>query len=104
MFDADEVRFAALRPVCPPRPVLVDLRRIWPPTRMTWGRDTPLWMRAGGVDLDEVPGQLTAWVCTCAGDWLGLIEQLGLGSRNRQLRLDHLGPQLIAASALRPAP
>lgn len=96
-------KWDAVREVQPPRPVIVRLARLWPPERFRWGRDTPIWMRAGGIDLnDELPGLLTCWVCTETGDWLGLVDGLELGSRNGFLHL-RLGPQLIRAAALRPA-
>lgn len=89
--------------VRPPRPVVVDLALLWPPERLRWGRETPLRVRAGGVDVTVVRGMLTRWVLTCTGDWLGLVEGLECGSRNGELRL-RLGPQLVRAAALRPAP
>lgn len=106
MFDRD--RYAVVREVRPPRPVVVDLERLWPPTRVRWGRETPLWMRAGGIDLGRISGLLIAWTCTYVGDWLGVVDELHLDSRNRQLaaklRRLELGAQLIPAAALRPAP
>ncbi|MBB3665972.1 hypothetical protein FB384_004931 [Prauserella sediminis] len=87
----------------PPRPVVVELRHLWPPERgVRWARDTPIWVRASGVDLHEdVEGTLTHWLLTCAGDWLGVVEGLQLGSQNNELSLP-LGPQVVRASTIRP--
>ncbi|WP_433717197.1 hypothetical protein ACQP2U_42940 (plasmid) [Nocardia sp. CA-084685] len=65
------VEYRGVRPVVPPVRVLVWPMRIWPPTRVRFGADTPLWQRALGVQLSKVlPGELIEMAVTQAGDLL----------------------------------
>jgi hypothetical protein len=74
VFEPD-VRHAARRPVVPARDVLVDLSKLWPPSRVRWGSDTPLWARAQGIQVSEVvPARLREWVITSCGDWYARCE------------------------------
>lgn len=63
--------YRAVRPVVPPVDVRVWPGRIWPPARVRFGQNTPLWQRANGVQLSEVvQGELTEVAVTQAGDLL----------------------------------
>lgn len=63
------------RLVDPPCPVLLDPAVLWPPSRLRWGLETPLIVRAQGVQLGKpISGLLRAWVRSQAGDWLGLVD------------------------------
>lgn len=63
------------RSVDPPCPVLLDPGALWPPSRLRWGIDTPLIVRAQGLQLSKpMPGMLRAWVRSQAGDRLGLVD------------------------------
>lgn len=97
----NEQRYRAVRPVQPPVAVIVNVAEMLPPERLTWARDTPLWVRAGGINLsDHVPGTLHAWVLTSAGRWWGQCRLVVTsGNRNLRLELD----QLVPSSAIRPA-
>lgn len=96
MFD----RGVVYRLVDPPVAVLVDLSAVWPPTRVRWGAQTPLWVRAGGVDLAPANGELSGWMLTCAGDWLAEVT-MTLRARNGAV-LDDRVRQFVPATAVRP--
>lgn len=104
MFDDRRFQWTreAYRTVDPPVPVEIDVGKVLPPERLTWGRDTPIWVCAGGLAVNSaVPGLLRAWVLTAVGRWWGLCD-FELRSRNGELVLP-LHDQLVPASALRPA-
>lgn len=90
----EEGRFSPRRRVNPPTPVLVELGALWPPERLRWGQDTPLWVRSGGVQLNSaVRGVAEECVLTSAGDWLVLCSY--------EVRVGRTALQLL--SLLRPA-
>jgi hypothetical protein len=63
------------REVDPPRRVLVNPLRVWPPRRLRWGSvATPLERTQGVPVTRPVIGYLSAWVRSSCGDWLGLVE------------------------------
>lgn len=93
-----EGRYSPRRRVDPPLPVLVDLSRLWPPTRVRWGTDTPLWVRSHGAPVDTaVPGELTDWVLTKVGDWCGVCR-FTVRVDNSDLPL----VQMVPRAAIRP--
>lgn len=56
------------RPVRPPRPVWVDLARVFP-------RSGPVRPFPSGWNMqDQVPGELFLWGRTTVGDWVGLVR------------------------------
>lgn len=85
------------RTVDPPVAVWLHSRTVWPP-RLAFGRDTPLVVRAHGVDQrDPIPAVLHLWALTCTGQWLGLVEcTVRVDGCDVQLRM------LVAADALTP--
>ncbi|WP_367139273.1 hypothetical protein [Saccharothrix sp. HUAS TT1] len=92
MFESGAASYAAWRPVEPPVPVLVRLDLLFPPTRLTWGRDTAMWARSRGLRLDRpVPGTVTAWAMTSVGDWLAVVT-LTVVVDGRELGLTQLVP------------
>lgn len=94
VFDGEEYR--PRRSVKPPRAVLVDLARLYPPTRVRWATATPLWVKSRGLPLHEqVLGALTEWIVTSAGDWLGRV-QLTVDIGGEAVTVD----QLVPAAAL----
>ena len=101
MFGDDKDR-STYRAVDPPRPVVVALGRVWPPGRLGWGLDTPLWARAGGIDVAaHVPGELHAWVLTSAGRWWPYVR-FTVRSSNGCLELPM--DQLVPTESVEPQP
>lgn len=83
---------APVQKVDPPCRVEIDLRQLWPPSRLRWGSDTPPWARAQGVQLTRpVIGYLTAWVMSSCGDWLGQCY-FSVGVGDTEVALTHLVP------------
>ena len=57
-----------------PVPVVVDLARALPPSRVGSG-NTPLQVAAFGLNNgDRVPGLLDAWIQMRTGDWYALVR------------------------------
>ncbi len=56
-----------------PEPIWVRLAQVLPPQRGIGCGNTPLRVRAGGINVAAtVPGVLIAWHQTCVGDWWAL--------------------------------
>ena len=82
----------------PPVPVLVELHWLMSDMRPRWAQERPIWVRAGGIDLQPTPGLLRGWVMACNGLRYGIVD-LQLRSRNSRLQLSLPG-QLVAERAL----
>jgi hypothetical protein len=94
----EQGRYSPRRRVDPPQAVYVDLGVLWPPRRVRWGQDTPLWVRSSGVQVNTaVPGLATECVLTSTGDWWVLCEY-SVKVGNTTLALSALVPP----SALQP--
>lgn len=66
---------------------------------MRWATDTPIWARAGGVDVSvQVAGLLHAWVLTSVGRWWPWVR-FTVHSANGELELEV--DQLVPAEAVR---
>lgn len=75
VFESPADRYQPRRVVDPPQDVLVDLARLFPPTRVRWGVATPIWVRTVGLQLREpARGVLREWWLTEVGDWVGLVH------------------------------
>lgn len=83
------------RKVDPPKPVLVNLYRVWPAGGPRGDVD-------GGLDvLAVVPGELLMWHRTNTGHWLGYVQfSVRAGSGDGGTRMW----QWVHADALRPQP
>lgn len=79
-----------------PRPVWVRLDAL-----MIRDPGTPVHVNGAGLDMTgEVPGLLTHWVPTVAGDWMGRLNfAVPYADGSRRLELSD---QLVPAYALRP--
>jgi hypothetical protein len=89
----EDPRYSPRRRVDPPIPVLVDPAQLWPPTRIRWGTDTPLWCRNHGVQLTRpLDGMLLEWIATATGDWCGLVR-LAVPVAGQDVHLTQLVPQ-----------
>ncbi|PXY16471.1 hypothetical protein BAY59_38595 (plasmid) [Prauserella coralliicola] len=96
----DDWRRDAVRKVDPPRAVVVRLSQVWPSDRLGWGRDTPLWVRAAGMEVrTEVPGLLHTWVLSSVGRWWPWVT-FTVRSSNGELEFEV--DQLVPAEAVRP--
>ena len=87
------------RPVAP-QPIWVRLTRVLPPQRGIGHGNTPLRVRAGGIDVAAtVPGVLIAWHLTCVGDWWALAT---FELTNRSGKPAVVVTQLVPAAAVSP--
>lgn len=78
-----------VRRLAPPVRVWVRADRIWPPRRLRWGANTPLWVRARGLQTrDAYAGQVSALVLTQTGDVLAVVEcAVVVDARSRPMTL-----------------
>lgn len=83
-----------------PQPIWIRLVQVLPPQRGVGYGDTPLRVRAGGIDVaTTVPGVLLAWHQTCVGDWWALATfELSNRTGNSVLVVT----QLVPAKAVTP--
>lgn len=73
--------------------MLVDLARLFPPSRLDWGRDTPMWARAQGLRVDRpVRAEVSEWVVTGVGDWVAVCRGVHLMVGGTDLVVDLLVP------------
>ena len=93
----DDVWWGTVRVRTPPTPVLVDLTIALPPSRVV-ARGVPLRVRASGIDLLPVAGQLLSWHQLATGDWYALVE---MRLTNRTGRGALPVQQLVPAAAVR---
>ena len=83
-----------------PQPIWIRLVQALPPQRGVGYGDTPLRVRAGGIDIaTTVPGVLLAWHQTCVGDWWALAT---FEVMNRTGKSGLVVTQLVPAKAITP--
>lgn len=83
-----------------PQPIWVRLAQVLPPQRGVGYGNTPLRVRAAGLDITAtVPGVLLAWHQTCTGDWWALAT---FELTNRRSAAGIVVTQLVPAGAVQP--